>query len=287
MRYSGDETVLRLESASSFRRWAVSTNERIWLRSINARWTRRYVSSRIASHENVLNRKHRTKRLSQNPISPGYFVERKRKKHAYGTPRFVIPRSAGNSCWQTYFFAFNTAEVVEWLVARLSIERNWGQSVAGGAAMRKEKGIGRRKLQTSVAKRGISPSKAQQKLAQGFGLPARKGKEGWEGERRGCARECQLMSETRQWMGGQGSGARAGKSAEKGSRRKKSIRLEKTWQARGENGRAEYLKTFASQLYCIKPENTLYVCVCVCACVCVYVCVVDGGMNGKGKEGTD
>lgn len=64
-------------------------------------------------------------------------------------------------------------------------------------------------------------------------------------------------------MGGQGSGARAAESAEKGSRRKKSIRLEKTWQASGENGRAEYLKTFASQLYCIKPENTVCVCVSV------------------------
>lgn len=39
---------------------------------------------------------------------------------------------------------------------------------------RGRKSTGRRKLQTSVAKLGISPSKAQQKLAQGIGKVGRK-----------------------------------------------------------------------------------------------------------------
>lgn len=52
----------------------------------------------------------------------------------------------------------------------------------------REKVRGRRKPQTSVAKLGISPSKAQQKLAQGIGKVGRK---------RGCGGECRLMSETR------------------------------------------------------------------------------------------
>lgn len=63
--------------------------------------------------------------------------------------------------------------------------RRW---VPRRAGREKTKSRERRKLQTSVAKRGISPSKAQQKLAQGFGSAGGKEKAIRDGERRGCRR---------------------------------------------------------------------------------------------------
>lgn len=53
-----------------------------------------------------------------------------------------------------------------------------------------------------MAKRGISPSKAQQKLAQSLGMAEGWRERGTKPRREEYARECRLMSETRQRTGG-------------------------------------------------------------------------------------